>query len=70
MKISIIMVLAVCPLMLCGPRKFDCTETFKNRVASFEYHYYPGYWMTPRYLTGSELYRTNALKVKTKKAFQ
>lgn len=25
----------------------DCTNTFKNRVASFEYSYYPGYWMYP-----------------------
>ena len=33
-------------------RKFDCTDTFKNRVPSFEYHYYPGYWMTSRYFTG------------------
>jgi len=47
MNIPIIMVLAVSPLVLCGPRKFDCTETFKNRVASFEYNYYPGYWMAP-----------------------
>lgn len=27
--------------------KFDCTDTFKNRVASFEYNYYPGYWLAP-----------------------
>lgn len=25
--------------------KFDCTDTFKNRLASFEYNYYPGYWI-------------------------
>ena len=25
----------------------DCTASFKDRVASFEYGYYPGYWLYP-----------------------
>jgi len=47
MKIPLIMVLAASPLVLCGSRRYDCTHVFKNRVASFEYKYYPGYWLIP-----------------------
>ena len=66
MKIPIIMVLAASPLVLCGPRKHDCTDTFKNRVAAFEYNYYPGYWITPSMSIGW----ANTLEVKTNKKFQ
>ena len=76
MKIPIIMVLVVSPLVLCGSRKLDCTDTFKNRVASFEYSYYPGQWLRPFHQSwpnnGPEL-ATNwasTSEVKTNKKFQ
>jgi len=76
MKIPIIMVLVVSPLVLCGSRKLDCTDTFKNRVASFEYSYYPGQWLRPFHQpwpnNGPEL-ATNwasTSEVKTNKKFQ
>ena len=34
--------LSVVPSHAVWARKFDCTDPFKNRVASFGYHYYPG----------------------------
>ena len=62
------MVLAVSPLVLCGPRIFDCTETFKDRVASFEYNYFPGYWLAP--YTTLELGWSSTSEVKTNNIFQ
>jgi len=63
MRIPIIMILS--PLVLC---KLDCTHVFKNRVASFEYKYYPGYWMTP--FSTAYIGWASTLEVKSNKKFQ
>ena len=35
------------PYSVGGSPFHDCTEKFKHRLASFEYQYYPGYFMYP-----------------------
>jgi len=46
--------------------KFDCTDTFKNRLASFEYNYYPGYWLA----NWSGIVWASSSEAKSNKKFQ
>ena len=80
MRIFIPTNIVMLPFILCGPRHLDCTHKFKNRIASFEYNYYQGYWMYPYHDgLGYPLYpynywvslsTANALEVKSNTDFQ
>jgi len=92
MRILITAIIVTLPLILCGlgdlfndcfksrqvqvDHNLDCTNEFKNRIASFEYKYYQGYWMYP-YSDASffgyslmGLGASNAVKVKSDTDFQ
>ena len=43
----IILILVFVSDFILGTEYQDCTSIFKNRVALFEYKYYPGYWSYP-----------------------
>ena len=45
MRFLLVLSLLILPPIRLGLR--DCTKDFKGRVASFEYAYYPGYWLYP-----------------------
>ena len=45
MRFLFILLLWMLPSKQFGLR--DCTASFKDRVASFEYGYYPGFWLYP-----------------------
>jgi len=53
----------------------DCTASFKDRVASFEYGYYPGYWLYPYWpdllsTGGAMIGYSNGVSVKKDKTYQ
>lgn len=43
----IVLILVFVTDIIFGTEYLDCTSFFKNRVALFEYKYYPGYWSYP-----------------------